>query len=75
MFNTENDYYFNESYNKTQELFNNVNISRPILDYNSCHKKNKNILTIGTRLNTMNDNYYNDNYGKCKELLINRSFK
>ena len=39
--NFDNDYYFNESYNKTQELFNNANISRPKLDYNSGHKKIK----------------------------------
>ena len=72
--NCDNDYYFNESYNKTQEFFNNANISRPKLDYNSGHKKFKNILTIGTRLNTVNNNY-NDNYEKYKVLLINRSFK
>ena len=72
--NCDNDYYFNENYNKTQELFNNANISRPKLDYNSGHKKNKNILTIGTRINTVNNNY-NDNYGKCKVLLVNKSFK
>ena len=74
MQNYDNDYYFNESYNKTQEFFNNANISRPKLDYNSGHKKFKNILTIGTRLNTVNNNY-NDNYEKYKVLLINRSFK
>ena len=76
--NYDNDYYFNESYNKTQELFNNANISRPTLDFNSGHKKkNKNILlTIGTRLNTINStNMYNNNIGKSKDLLINRSFK
>ena len=72
--NCDNDYYFNENYNKTQELFNNANISRPKLDYNSGHKKNKNILTIGTRINTVNNNYI-VNYEKCKVLLINRSFK
>ena len=71
--NCDNDYYFNENYNKTQEIFNNANISRPKLDYNSSHKKNKNILTIGTRINTMNN--YNDNYAKCKVLLVNKSFK
>jgi hypothetical protein len=78
MQNYDNDYYFNESYNKTQELFNNANISRPTLDFNSGHKKrNKNILlTIGTRLNTVNNsNTYNNNVGKSKDLLINRSFK
>lgn len=78
MQNYDNDYYFNESYNKTQELFNNANISRPTLDFNSGHKKrNKNILlTIGTRLNTVNNsNIYNNNFGKSKDLLINRSFK
>ena len=72
--NCDNDYYFNENYNKTQELFNNANISRPKLDYNSGHKKNKNILTIGTRINTVNNNYI-VNYEKCKVLLVNRSFK
>ena len=73
--NCDSDYYFNESYNKTQELFNKANISRPKLDYSNAHKKNKNILTIGTRINTTNNNNYNNNYGKCKVLLINRSFK
>ena len=37
--NCENDYYYNESYNKTQELFNNENISSPKLDYNRAIKK------------------------------------
>ena len=74
--NYDNDYYFNESYNKTQELFNNANISRPKLDFHSGHKKNKNILlTIGTRLNTVNNININNNYIKSKDLLINRSFK
>ena len=49
MHNYENDYYFNDTYNKTQELFNISNISKPKLDYNIGRKKNKNILlTIGT---------------------------
>ena len=69
--NCDNDYYFNESYNKTQELFNNANISRPKLDYNNSHKKNKNILTIGTRINTTNS----DIFGESRVLMINRSFK
>ena len=74
--NYDNDYYFNENYNKTQELFNNANISRPKLDFHSGHKKNKNILlTIGTRLNTVNNININNNYIKSKDLLINRSFK
>ena len=74
--NFDNDYYFNESYNKTQELFNNANISRPKLDYNSGHKKNKNILlTLGTRINTCNNNCNNNNYLKSKIFNINRTFK
>lgn len=74
--NLDNDYYFNESYNKTQDLFNNANISRPKLDYNSGHKKNKNILlTIGTRINTCNNNSNNNNYLKSKIFNINRTFK
>lgn len=73
--NSETDYYFNESYNKTQELFNNANITRPKLDYNCGRKKNKNILlTIGTRINTSNNNN-NNNYWKSKALNINRSLK
>ena len=72
----DNDYYFNENYNKTQEIFNNSNIFRPKLDYNSAKKRNKNLLlTIGTRLNTVNNTITNNNYVRNKELLINRSFK
>ena len=72
----ENDYYFNESYNKTHELLNNTNISRPKLDFHRMYKKNKNILlTIGTRLNTANNTNINNNYGKNKDLLIKRTFK
>ena len=37
----DNDYYYNENYNKTQELFNIANISRPEIDFNSGHKKHK----------------------------------
>ena len=78
----DNDYYYNENYNKTQELFNIANISRPKIDFNSGHKKHKNILlTIGTRINTVN-NFNNNNYlyEKSKALNIkktefNRSFK
>ena len=74
--NCENDYYFNDSYNKTQELFNNANISRPKLDFHRGYKKNKNILlTIGTLLNTVNNTNINNNYGKNKDLLIKRTFK
>ena len=74
--NCDNDYYFNESYNKTQELFNIANISRPKLDYNSGHKKNKNLLlTIGTRINTCNNNFNNNNFWKSKDFNVNRSFK
>ena len=74
--NCENDYYFNESYNKTHELLNNTNISRPKLDFHRVNKKNKNILlTIGTRLNTVNNTNINNNYGKNKDLLIKRTFK
>ena len=72
--NYDNDYYLHESYNKTQELFNNANISRPKLDYNSGPKKNKNILTIGTRINTTNSTN-NNIYEKSKVVIINRSFK
>ena len=71
----DNDYYFIQSYIKTQELFNNANISRPKIDYKSKNKKNMNILTIGPRLNTINNNIYSNNYGKSKVLMINRSFK
>lgn len=75
--NCENDYYFNQSYNKTQELFNIANISLPKFNYKSGHKKVKNILTIGTRLNTINNNTFNinSNYGKTKAFVINRSYK
>ena len=74
--NCDNDYYFNQSYNKAKELFINANIPRPKFDYSSKHKKNVNILTIGTRLNTIRNNtYINNNYEKSKVLMINRSFK
>ena len=80
----DNDYYYNENYNKTQELFNIANISRPKLDYNTGNKKHKNILlTIGTRINTVNNiNNNNNNYFyekskilNIKKTEVNRSFK
>jgi len=76
MQNYENDYYFNENYNKTQELFNISNISRPKLDYNVGRKKNKNILlTVGTRLSSVSNNDFSSNYGRSRVLMINKSFK
>ena len=70
---SSNDYYFNESFNNKQDIFQNVNISRPKLDYDNTLKKNKNMhLTLGTGLNRYNNNYFS---GTNKELLVNKSFK
>ena len=70
---SSNDYYFNESFNNKQDIFQNVNISRPKLDYDNNLKKNKNMhLTLGTGLNRYNNNYFS---GTNKELLVNKSFK
>ena len=74
---SSNDYYFNESFNNKQDIFQNVNISRPKLDYDNNLKKNKNMhLTLGTGLNRYNNNYFSGNeYGTNKVLLVNKSFK
>ena len=72
-----NDYYF-ESFNDKQNLFNNVNISMPKIDYNSKYKQNKSLhLTLGTGINRNNNNNYfsGNDYGNSKELIVNRSFK
>ena len=75
---SNNDYYFNESFNNKQDLFQNVNISRPKLDFDKNLKKNKNLhLTLGTGINRYNNNNYfsGNEYGTNKELLVNKSFK
>ena len=58
--NYENDYYFNENYNKTQELFNISNISRPKLDYNIKYK-NKYVICRKNDISNMNRVNYSDN--------------
>ena len=75
--NIGNDYYFNESFNNRKDLFQNMNISRPKLDYNNKYKKNKNLhLALGTGIDRYNNIYFSGNdYWNNKELLINRSFK
>ena len=71
-----NDYYF-ESFNEKQNLFNNVNISMPRIDFSNKYQQNKNLhLTLGTGINRVNNNYFSGNdYGNNRELIVNRSFK
>ena len=71
-----NDYYY-ESFNEKQNLFNNINISMPKIDYNNKYQQNKNLhLTLGTGINRINNNYFSGNdYGNNRELIVNRSFK
>ena len=76
-FSNGNDYYF-ESFNDKQNLFNNVNISMPKIDYTNKYKQNKSLhLTLGTGINRNNNNNYfsGNDYGNSKELIVNRSFK
>ena len=70
-----NDYYF-ESFTNKQDLFNNVNISMPKIDYNNKYKQNKNLhLTLGAGINRNNNYFSGNDYGNNKELIVNRSFK
>ena len=75
--NIGNDYYINETINNKKNLFQNINISRPKLNFNYKYKKNKNLhLALGTGINRYNNIYFSGNdYGNNKELVINRSFK
>ena len=75
--NIGNDYYINENINNKKNLFQNINISRPKLNFNYKYKKNKNLhLALGTGINRYNNIYFSGNdYGNNKELVINRSFK
>ena len=75
--NNGNDYYINETINNKKNLFQNINISRPKLNFNYKYKKNKNLhLALGTGINRYNNIYFSGNdYGNNKELVINRSFK
>ena len=75
--NIGNYYYFNEGFNEKKNLFQNMNISMPKLNYNCKYKKIKNLhLALGAGINRYNNIYFSGNdYGNNKELIVNRSFK
>lgn len=74
--NFENDYYFNESFNNKLDLFKNMNISRPKLDYNSNNKKIKSLhLALGSGIDRYNTIYFSSNDYRNKDLIANRSLK
>ena len=74
--NFENDYYFNESFNNKLDLFKNMNISRPKLDYNSNNKKIKSLhLALGAGIDRYSTIYFSSNDYRNKDLIVNRSLK
>ena len=75
--NFGNDYYFNENFNNNkQDLFKNMNISRPKLDYKSNYKKIKSLhLALGSGIDRYNTIYFSRNDYGNKEIIVNRSLK